>query len=297
MPTVIRRCPAKINLSLRVLGRRADGFHELDSVFLPLAQADELVLSVVPQRTTVVSCRCLGQPELDGASNLAARAAHAYLLAAGQTARVTIHLRKRIWQAAGLGGGSSDAAAVLLELGTRNAELGTRTGVALSALARQLGADVPFFLDPRPCRATGVGHLLTPLEGVPSLELVLVNPGRPLSTARVFAELGLQPGESFRRHGEHEPVPVPDTGDLTALLGNDLQPAAQQLEPEIARMQQALLDHGARAACMTGSGPTVFGIFGGAEEAGEAARRIRRDAGYLTVATRTVGSEVDCRNS
>lgn len=288
MPTVIRRCPAKINLSLRLLGRRLDGFHDLDSLFLPLELADHLVLSVVPQQTTAVACQCVGHPQLDGDSNLAARGALAYLQASGQAARVTVHLRKQIWIAAGLGGGSSDAAAVLSAL---DQVMGTVPRAELGTIARALGADVPFFLDPRPARARGVGHRLTPLQNVPSLHLVLINPGRPLSTATVFAALGLERGERtterdqpYDGHCEHE------LGDLLAMVGNDLQAAAQELEPEIAKMQQSLLSHGARAAAMTGSGPTVFGVFEEVEEAAEAARRIRHDTGYLTVATRTAGS-------
>jgi len=289
MPPVIRTCPAKINLSLRVLGRRTDGFHELDSVFLPLELCDRLTLTVVPQRQTTVACACPGHEELSGEDNLAARAASAYLAAAGASARITIHLRKKIWIAAGLGGGSSDAAAVLIGLSQM---VGGVSDDDLCALALKLGADVPFFLDPRPARARGVGHRLTPLSEVAPLDLVLVNPGRPLSTAAVFAELGLERGARNAERGARNAERGAEERehhmeDLVALVGNDLQPAALRLEPEIARMEQALLEHGARVACMTGSGPTVFGVFQGAEAAETAAMGIADATGYQTMATRS----------
>ena len=113
-----RQAPAKINLALRVLGRREDGYHELDTIFVPLELADEVKVEVAPSGgPNQVTCRCPGHPELDGPDNLAARAAALYLERGGtEGIAVTIEIRKRIWTAAGLGGGSSDAAAVLLAL-------------------------------------------------------------------------------------------------------------------------------------------------------------------------------------
>ena len=286
MPTKFRRCPAKINLSLRVLGRRPDGYHELDSVFLPLALCDELVLTVVPQRRSVISCRCAGHPDLDGEENLAARAARAYLDAAGLTARVTIHLRKNIWQAAGLGGGSSDAAAVLSELHRWAAR-----EVDLEAVALGLGADVPFFLDPRPARVRGIGERLGPVE-VPALDVVLVNPGLPLSTAKVFGAYDDHDHDHGDDHDhdhgddhDHDHVCV---HDHEVVVGNDLEDVARRMEPEIGAMKEALLEYGALAACMTGSGPTVFGLFEDEEAALVAEEGIRDKTGFLALATRTL---------
>lgn len=289
MPTVIRLAPAKINLSLRVLGRRPDGYHQLETVFLPLELCDRLVISVVSRRRTVVTCACPGFAELDGSGNLAARAARRYLEAAGGNAGVEIQIHKQTWIAAGLGGGSSDAAAVLLALQQLVGDLAPKP---LHALARELGADVPFFLDPRPALARGVGHRLTPLEGVPSLPLVLVNPGHPLSTAAVFGALGLALGqrldlldEGDRRAGP--PSDVFSVPSLAAMAHNDLEPAAQSLEPGIAEHKELLLRHGALAACMSGSGPTVFGIFAGIEEARRAGKQIDGEGQCSVLVTRT----------
>lgn len=286
MPTLIRGAPAKINLYLRVTSRRPDGYHELDSLLLPLSLADQLSITLGLADASAVACVCPDHPELDGDQNLAARAARAYLDLAGRQARVQISLRKQCWVAAGLGGGSSDAAAVLLVL---QQQLRALAPQQLARLARELGADVPFFLDPRPCRARGVGHLLTPLSGVPALDLVLVNPGQPLSTAAVYQALGLTPGETT--------TPGPSPAAITGLesaaraVANSLEPAALSLLPEIARLKQATLAAGALAAGMSGSGPTVFGLFEDAWAARRAALLLRRQHGWRAVAARTVGSE------
>ncbi len=178
--------PAKVNFGLRIVGRRADGLHELESVFLPLDFADEVELETdgpaEPRVEFALDGAGAGAPA--GATNLAARAAEAFLAASGLRCSVRIQLAKRIPTQAGLGGGSSDAGAVLRGLSERFPKaLG---GDALAALALGLGADVPFFLDPRPALVSGVGGRREPLEGWPAWTLLLANPGTPLSTGRVF---------------------------------------------------------------------------------------------------------------
>ena len=182
--------PAKVNFGLRIIGRRADGFHELESVFLPLDLADEVELETdgpaEPRVDFSLAEAAPGTPA--DASNLAARAAEAFLAASGLRRAVRIRLAKRIPAQAGLGGGSSDAGAVLRGLSERFPEaLG---GDALGALALGLGADVPFFLDPRPVLVSGVGERREPLKGWPAWTLLLANPGTPLSTGRVFDDGG-----------------------------------------------------------------------------------------------------------
>lgn len=258
--------PAKINLALRVTGRRADGLHELDTVFIPLELADTVTVTVATREAAgpeaaAVRCSCPAHPELDGAENLAAAAAGRYLERAGLAHAVTVALTidKRIWVAAGLGGGSSDAAAVLRVL---QLHFGALDAEELAALALDLGADVPFFLDPRVARGRGVGEDLVPLDGIPALDLVLLNPGRSLATRDVFAALGLAPGQ--RRAGTLDEAIVALDGSVAGaarLVHNDLLPAALQLCPEIADLLRALRGRGALAAGMTGSGPTVFGVF------------------------------------
>lgn len=269
------RTPAKVNLSLRIVGRRADGYHELDSIFVPVSVFDQLRVVCQPAGETAVSCVCPGHPELEGEGNLAARAARVLLERLGLTARVVVELHKRIWTAAGLGGGSSDAAAVLRVI---NDELTTQGESALSdrelaQLAASLGADVPFFLEPRPARAQGIGEVLTPVVGMPTLHLVLANPGEPVSTAAVYSGLGLAPGT--RLDPPAQPTQLDGSLDqIVALMVNDLEPPALASCSRIAVLKQQLCDEGALAAAMSGSGATVFGLFASSEAARAASEKI-----------------------
>lgn len=277
--------PAKINLCLRVLSRRGDGHHELDSVFLPLELADELELELVPGAG--VACTCPGHEALGGGENLAARAARLFLEASRASFGVSIRIQKRIWIAAGLGGGSSDAAAVLRALAR---ELG-EPPISLDGLALQLGADVPYFLDPRPARVRGIGERRDPIADLPRWPLLLVNPGTPLSTRAVFAELGLPCGAQgpSRSLGDLELAALRDAP--WRLAGNDLRAPALRLCPAIAALEAALVEEGARAAAPSGSGPTVFGLFETTEAASRAAGRLRARLGEgSVVATMTASS-------
>ena len=255
--------PAKVNLGLRVVGRRADGYHELESLFVPLDLADAIALRVETARATEVSLAvdgpAAGAPP--GDDNLAARAAHAFLARAGIAARVAIRLTKRTPVAAGLGGGSSDAAAVLRGL----AEVfpGAVASPALEEIALALGADVPFFLDPQPAWVTGIGERRAPVAGMPALALLLVNPGEALATREVFRAF-----DALARPRERQPDPprnlareLAEDGALAARLHNDLEEPAVRLCPPIARLRAQLAGTGARAVGMSGSGATLFGVF------------------------------------
>lgn len=277
--------PAKVNLSLRILGRRADGYHELDSIFVPLAFSDQLTIRCRPAATLSVRCRCPARPELDGPDNLAARAARLLLQRVKESASVEIEIDKRIWQAAGLGGGSSDAAAVLLAL---NAAMQQRALPAdqLSRLALELGADVPFFLDPRPRRARGIGERLTPVTGIPPLPLVLANPGVALSTVEVYRALGLQVGCRLDPPPQPERI-EPSLQSVGRLMINDLEPAATRLCRQVGQLKSRLLQSGAVAACMSGSGATVFGLFEDDDTASRVAIDIHDIPGAYAVATTT----------
>ena len=180
--------PAKINLMLRVVGRRTAGYHLLETLMVPTSWCDEIDIRVEPTSTgrSKVSCRSSGRERVEpGASNLAAKAASVLLVELDAAAEVTIYLDKRIPVGAGLGGGSSDAAAVLRVLPRL---LGRRIErERLHELATTLGADVPFFLDCRAAWASGIGDVLAPIPAFPRLDLVIVVPEQRVATAWAYA--------------------------------------------------------------------------------------------------------------
>lgn len=306
--------PAKVNLGLRVLGRREDGYHLLESLFVPLALADRVTLELRsrPVDAPAVGLRLAG-PWSHGvpcdSGNLAVRAAEGFLAQARRPdLALRIALDKHIPAQAGLGGGSSDAGAVLRGLATLLP--GALGPAALAALAVSLGADVPFFLAPRPARVTGIGERIEPLAGVPVLHLLLVRPRAGLATAEVYAAHDALRGALTAR--EAGPSLRPPSGALDGaalarclegLLANDLEAAARRLCPLLARLRRRILELGALAVGMSGSGPTLFGVFpdeAGAREACRAARSERQTGGDLdtetwlhATRTRTSGDEPD----
>ncbi len=293
--------PAKVNFGLRIAGRRADGYHELQSLFLPLDLADDLALYLSPQSGSasdvalVVEGDALGVPT--DATNLAARAARDFLRAAGLRHAVRVRLTKRIPCAAGLGGGSSDAGAVLRALAKLfPAAVSPRE---LARLAVGLGADVPFFLDPRPARVSGIGEQIEPVPGLPPFALLLAHPGVPLATAGVYeafdalrsalTERGPDPTLAALSDLRGDSGEVP-TGALARFLENDLEPAAVRLCPPVGRLRDRIRNAGALAVGMSGSGPTVFGVFADRASAREALERAGFERPVRTWLAATIGS-------
>ncbi len=290
--------PAKLNLGLRIVGRRADGHHELESAFVPLDLADELEVAAEPGAKAEVALELAGRADgvpADG-RNLAARAAHAFLEASGLRARVRIALRKRVPAAAGLGGGSSDAGAVLRALAMRFP--GAVPPAALAELAVRLGADVPFFLDPRPALVRGIGEHRAPFPGgIPSLSVLLGNPGEPLATASVFAAYAgasREPSPAGRLEELWRAAlagPLDGLAErLGPLLGNDLEPAAELLCPALGPVREALRAAGARAVGLSGSGATLYGLFTSAAAADAARARTKLAAPAWLRVARTLES-------
>jgi 4-diphosphocytidyl-2-C-methyl-D-erythritol kinase len=289
--------PAKLNLGLALVGMRADGYHLLESVFAPIALYDEIELAVEPGAAGIsLVCGPPLDPELpealhrvpSGPENLVHRAAQLFCDRTGYRARVSIRLRKGIPAGAGLGGGSSDAAAVLCGLRDLSG-LGSSPD-ELARFALELGADVPFFLAPRPALVTGIGERIEPLKGLPELEVVLVNPGKTLATADVYRmadQLGValtkhSPGSTMRAlsgltRENRDAAPALRDVLINDLLVNDLEPAARRLCPSLARIADRLDRLGARAVSMTGSGATVFGVFETEQSAREAVNRWHAD--------------------
>jgi len=275
------RACAKINLFLRVTGRRDDGFHELDSLFVPVSLADEIRLEIRAAQLPTVAVNC-NIPELARSrNNLAARAARSFMSEFDLVGDVLIDLEKRIPVGAGLGGGSSDAATILCMMAAAAQLTDEAAESTLRRIALSIGADVPFFLDPRPSRVTGIGERIVAIADLPRLPIVIVAPPFEVSTAAIFR--ALEPaGWSGAAPDEH--IAAIARGDISPeLLVNDLAAVAIAQFPEIRRLKGLLEDSGARAAQMSGSGGAVFGVFDSTDAAETAAANVRRRAPFATV--------------
>jgi 4-diphosphocytidyl-2-C-methyl-D-erythritol kinase len=270
--TAVVRAPAKINLCLRVTGRRDDGFHLLDSLVAPITLFDHLTLRAMPSQAVRVSLRCdpPGTTPL-GAQNLAVRAAEAFLRENRLTAQVDIALDKQIPVGAGLGGGSSDAAAVLRGL---NALLQRPLALeALTALAPGLGADVPLFLAGGPVRMQGIGERLAPCHLAILHPIVVAFAGVPLDTRTVYAKYD----DLLTKSEAISSIPPLTLGrePLRSVLHNDLEAAAFHVQPAVLTLKQRLCSLGAEGVLMTGSGSAVFGYWQNWDDANTAAQRLR----------------------
>ncbi|MFO7830926.1 MAG: 4-(cytidine 5'-diphospho)-2-C-methyl-D-erythritol kinase [Desulfuromonadaceae bacterium] len=266
--------PAKINLCLHVLGRRSNGYHDLSMLMQKVSLYDEVRIGI--RSGTGVRVECDGVRLQEGEVNIAMRAAEALLSHIPGTAPgIDIHIEKYIPIAAGLGGGSSNAATVLVAL-DKLLDLNLNKK-RLARLALELGADVPFFLGSSPAWAEGVGEVLTPLEHeLPKFFFVLVNPGIALSTAQVYRRV-----ERYTICPTRDRI-ITNFEELVSVLHNDLEPAALQLSPEVGRVKAALLENGARGALMSGSGSTVFGVFESHADANKAAELLKLIFGWWT---------------
>lgn len=272
---IVEDAPAKINLSLRVIGRRADGYHELQSLVV-FAQAGDSVSAETAGALTL-DLRGPFAPALGGdPDNLVLRAARLLRERTDARAGARLTLEKNLPVASGIGGGSADAAAALRALVRL---WGVDPGVAaLGEMAAALGADVPVCLDARPAMMWGTGADIARLKALPRFHLVLVNPGVALATAEVFRALASPP----LAHAPEAPA-LPSFATLDELIGwlagaaNDLEAPAQALAPEIGTALAALTaSAGCRLARMSGSGATCFGIYADEAAAKAAAASIAR---------------------
>ncbi len=280
--------PAKVNLVLRVGPLRADGYHDLLTLFAPIDLADEVEVRIA-RRAGPVTCHVPGLPDLSTPSNLAARAAEAFRARFALANAIAIRIEKRIPVTAGLGGGSSDAAATLRCLARA---FGVRDREALGALALSVGSDVPFFLGRGPAWATGRGERLVAAD-VPRLDLVLAYPADPA--------LAIRAGEAYRwldelRQARKASVRPPGRSRrfVPSRAGNDLEPACLARRPRLAPIAGLLRGAGARVVVMSGSGPTFFGVFSGRGAARAAALTMEMEGRRVplqTFAVRTVRSQ------
>jgi 4-diphosphocytidyl-2-C-methyl-D-erythritol kinase len=281
VPAGQARCRAKVNLSLAVLGRRSDGWHEIDSLVAFAACADRLTCEMSAEWAVHVegpSAAALGNAK----DNLVLVAARALAARVPALPPCRFDLVKRLPIAGGLGGGSADAAAALRLIAGAN-------GLPLAdsrvlAAAVETGADVPVCLFSQARIMKGRGDVLGPVLRLPALFAVLVNPGVPTATAQVFATLGLKPAETARFAGPAAPLSDRDLASPATLLAwlrraaNDLEDAACVVTPVVADVLAVLsAARGCRLARMSGSGATCFALFEERHRAIQAARVIRRD--------------------
>ncbi|MBF9231838.1 4-(cytidine 5'-diphospho)-2-C-methyl-D-erythritol kinase [Microvirga alba] len=270
------RAPAKINLTLHVLGRREDGYHELESLVAFAGTGDDLRLEPGERLSLTVEGPTAPFAGSD-ADNLVLKAARLLTERVPGLRIGTFHLTKRLPVAAGIGGGSSDAAAALRLLARLNGMPPSHP--ALREAARLTGADVPVCLEPRARMMRGVGEKLGPVLHLPRLFAVLVNPRVPVETPAVFQSLGLKTGQSLAgaSHPDIETYSADSLSRALKAARNDLEPPACTVQPIIAEaLKRVAGTNGCRLARMSGSGATVFGLYDNCEVAAAAAKRIAR---------------------
>jgi len=259
--------PAKLNLLLKITGQRIDGYHELVSVLVPVALYDKLKISKLERGLKVYWS---GRELPKGQNNLVNRAAISFFEKTGIRKGAKITAIKKIPVSSGLGGGSSDAAATLKGL---NQLWGNSLSSGdLERLALSLGADVPFFLLQRPSIARGIGEILQPMKSFPSLWYVIVSPNLMVSTAWVYKRIKLQltnkESQSIVNFSKKAIFNIPE------LLSNDLEGVTLGKYPFLCSIKDSLIELGALGALMTGSGPSIFGLFDSSRKAYEAGKII-----------------------
>ncbi len=302
--------PAKLNLFLEVLARRPDGYHEIETLMVPVDLFDSLTVRNDPSGTVSLTCRwapglrklsprregeCVRpvdprRPPVseweelpEGDDNIATRAVELLRRRAGVRFGAVMQLTKRIPSAAGLGGGSSDAAAALIAV-NRIWDLGWSIG-RLQELAAEIGSDVPFFLGSRAAVCRGRGERIERLPGVPALNFVVVAPPGGLSTAEVYG--GCRPAETPREVERlAEALLGGDLRKVGAAMHNRLEPAAKRLSPWVSRVKRELAECGCTAVRMSGSGSSCFGICRDARQARHAARWMRARGWSRSMAVR-----------
>ena len=290
MQSLTLSAPAKINTHLRIVGQRDDGYHLLQMVMVKLSLSDRITVSTISQG---IEFEIEGSQDegMKGDKNLVVRAAKAFCEMIGTKQGVRIHLQKNIPLGAGLAGGSSDAAAILRALNQL-----WNVGMISDELARigvKLGADVPFFCYEGAAFVEGIGEKVDIIQNFPKLFLLLLNPGFSVSTHRMFQvfDEGVASGhfqltpkwsnDRFRRlfKGFEE---------VTAFLQNDLEKVTLKVHPEIETMKSYLVTSGAEGVLMSGSGPTVFGLFSDRKQRDQVEKRALQEHRWQVFATESV---------
>jgi 4-diphosphocytidyl-2-C-methyl-D-erythritol kinase len=290
---IVVQAPAKVNLFFEVLGRRVDGYHEIETLVSPIGLYDTLVFTDTSDGKVTLTCQKVygvwgaaaglldGFP--NGPENLVVRAVELLRRRAGVDRGASLRLVKRIPTAAGLGGGSSDAAAALMAANVAW-NLGQSPG-QLAALGADLGSDVPLFFTPGPAVCRGRGERVEPIHGMAPLHLVLVRPPAGLATAAVYRACQV-PREPRSVQPLLEAMVRGDLAAAGRLLFNRLQSAAETLSPWIARLREALAQTDCLGHQMSGSGTCYFGLCRHARHARRIARRLRASGIGIAIAVR-----------
>ncbi len=262
------KAPAKLNIFLKITGKRPDGYHELVSIMVPVALFDYLEFTLSQKPGIRLSCQGLFIP--DGEDNLVQKAAKAFFFNTGIDQGIDIEILKNIPVAAGLGGGSSDAAVTLMALNEMSGF--PLSDAEMEKTALSLGADVPFFLKGVPCLAKGIGEDLSPFENLPRFWYLIVKPPFDISTAWVYARLKLELTE--KKHDYIINYLKKEPFEVVRHLENDLERVTIARFSAIDSIKKSLLNAGAEGALMSGSGSSVFGVFNSKDDALKAKRQL-----------------------
>lgn len=267
--------PAKVNLTLHMTGRREDGYHYLDSLMTKVSLHDDITISM--KEGDGITLRCPGNPALEGEGNLAFKAAKLLLEELGEKRDIDMEITKRIPIEGGLGGGSSNAATVLKGIN----EIGgfDLSSKQLSDIGKQIGSDVPFFIYDGSARVTGVGDRVEPIKGMPHLEMIITTPSFGISTKKVYEMLPTSLTKSVF-DGKNEAFLLGSEVDFESVC-NDLEPYALKIKPDLALLKKMLLENGAKAAIVSGSGSSVFGVFADMKAADGAQQIIKEECPKL----------------
>ena len=294
---ILIQAPAKLNLGLRILGRRPDGYHEIRSLMIRVSLYDKIRLR---EASAGIKVDCDHREVPGDEGNIAFRAARVFGEEFGPVRGLKIEIKKGIPVAAGLGGGSSDAAAVLL--GLRRMFAPRLPLQELRKVSARIGADVPFFLFPGAARVAGVGERLSLYRGGLPPAFLLVNPGVKVSSQWAYSEWDRDFWDKSERNGSGLELTEDDAGNNIKLgyrlrprgvkdwdsqninweeiLRNDLETEVRRGYPVVREIKERLLASGARGVGMSGSGPTFFGVFPNPTEASRAARGLKKDPGW-----------------
>lgn len=280
MKSLILKAPAKVNYVLDVIRRRPDGYHDLRMVMQRVNLCDEITISLTDTPDITVTCGKNGVP--DGPGNIAWKAARILLDMAGTGQGAEITIAKNIPVAAGLGGGSSDAASVLMGM---NELLGLgMSDQRLMEIGVKLGADVPFFVFKKTALAEGIGEQLSAMPDMPTTWVLLVNPGVHVSTGWVYRNLQLTNRDELAKL----PYFYGTIEDICSILSNDLESVTIPAFPVIAEIKATMMRSGALGAMMSGSGPTVFGLFPDRSTAEQAREELVKGTCWFAAVVETI---------